>query len=259
MTVPTPTRTVQPPLPGASTTAALRLLDVHKQYAGAPEPVHALRGVSLTLETGSFTAVMGPSGSGKSTLLHCAAGLDIPTSGRVLVGERDISVLSPDDLTRFRRDQVGFVFQSYNLIPHLSVADNVRLPMILAGREPDPAWQDELLRAVGLDGMAQRRPGELSGGQAQRVAIARALFSRPTVVFADEPTGALDARTGAAVLALLRETAQRLGQTVVMVTHDAQVAATAEQVLFLSDGRLVDRLSDPTAQSVADRMLGLER
>ncbi len=259
MTVPTPSHTVHPTPAGTSTPPALRLLDVHKQYAGAPEPVHALRGVSLTLETGSFTAVMGPSGSGKSTLLHVAAGLDVPTSGRVLVGDHDISALSPDALTRFRRDQVGFVFQAYNLVPHLSVADNVQLPLILAGRDPDPAWREELLRAVGLDGLAQRRPGELSGGQAQRVAIARALYSRPTVVFADEPTGALDARTGTAVLSLLRETARRLGQTVVMVTHDAQVAATAEQVLFLSDGRLVDRLADPTAQTVADRMLGLER
>ncbi|NPC96683.1 ABC transporter ATP-binding protein [Nocardioides sp. zg-DK7169] len=256
---PSPTDQTTRPRPAGTTTAALRLLDVRKQYAGAPEPVPALRGVSLTLDTGSFTAVMGPSGSGKSTLLHCAAGLDVPTSGRVVVGERDISALSPDALTRFRRDHIGFVFQAYNLVPHLSVADNVQLPAMLAGREPDLHWQAELLEAVGLTGMEQRRPGELSGGQAQRVAIARALFARPTVVFADEPTGALDARTGAAVLTLLRDTARDLGQTVVMVTHDAQVAATAEQVLFLSDGRLVDHLLDPTAQTVADRMLGLEQ
>ncbi len=253
----TPDRTtVHPPVPGVPGTA-LRLIDVAKTYAGGS--VHALRGVSLTLETGSFTAVMGPSGSGKSTLLHCAAGLDVPTSGRVTVGDSDISALSADALTRFRRDHIGFVFQAYNLIPHLSVADNVQLPVVLAGRTPDLAWQAELLDAVGLAGLADRRPGELSGGQAQRAAIARALFSRPTVVFADEPTGALDARTGTAVLTLLRETARRLGQTVVMVTHDAQVAAAAEEVLFLSDGRLVDRLAEPTVQAVADRMIGLER
>lgn len=245
--------------PVPQSTAALRLLDVHKSYPGPAGAVAALRGVSLTLPAGSFTAVMGPSGSGKSTLLHCAAGLDVPTSGRVIVGDRDISTLKPDDLTRFRRDHVGFVFQAYNLVPHLSVADNVRLPMILAGRDADPRWLEDLLDAVGLDGKAARRPGELSGGQAQRVAIARALYSRPTVVFADEPTGALDARTGEAVLRLLRDTARRLGQTVVVVTHDAKVAAAAEQVLFLSDGRLVDMLPSPTAQAVADRMLGLER
>ncbi|GAB2876402.1 ABC transporter ATP-binding protein [Nocardioides pacificus] len=244
---------------GPITGTALHLLDVHKQYGAGPGAVHALRGVSLTLESGSFTAVIGPSGSGKSTLLHCAAGLDTPTSGRIIVGERDISALSPDALTRFRRDHVGFVFQAYNLIPHLSVADNIQLPMVLAGRAPDLAWQAELLEAVGLAGMAGRRPGELSGGQAQRVAIARALFPRPTVVFADEPTGALDARTGEAVLTLLRDTARRIRQTVVLVTHDAHVAAAAERVLFLSDGRLVDQLVDPTAPAVADRMLGLER
>ncbi|WP_127783758.1 ABC transporter ATP-binding protein [Rhodococcus sp. X156] len=255
----TASTTARQPLPDRTTAAALRLVDVHKQYTGASGAVHALRGVSLTLDAGSFTAVMGPSGSGKSTLLHCAAGLDVPTSGRVTVGERDISTLAPDALTRFRRDHVGFVFQAYNLVPHLSVADNIQLPVMLAGREPDRGWQAELLDAVGLAGMADRRPGELSGGQAQRVAIARALFSRPTVVFADEPTGALDARTGTAVLTLLRDTARQLGQTVVVVTHDAAVAATAEQVLFLSDGRLVDQLSNPTAKTVAERMLGLER
>ncbi len=250
--------TTAPPAQPA-TSAALRLHDVRKQYGGGSETVHALRGVSLTLEAGSFTAVMGPSGSGKSTLLHCAAGLDVPTSGQVHVGGRDISRLSPDALTRFRRDHIGFVFQAYNLIPHLSVADNVQLPTILAGRAPDLRWQAELLDAVGLTGMADRRPGDLSGGQAQRVAIARALFARPTVVFADEPTGALDVRTGAAVLSLLRDTARRLGQTVVLVTHDATVAAVADQVLFLSDGRVVDRVAAPTAHDVADRMLGLER
>ncbi|WP_181313010.1 ABC transporter ATP-binding protein [Nocardioides campestrisoli] len=236
---------------------ALRLVDVHKRYGAAPAAVAALRGVSLTLRPGSFTAVMGPSGSGKSTLLHVAAGLDVPTSGRVWVGEHEIGALAPDAQTRFRREHVGFVFQDYNLIGHLDVADNVRLPVVLAGDEPDAAWLAELLDAVGLAGMEGRRPGELSGGQAQRVAIARALFSRPTVVFADEPTGALDSRTGAAVLTLLRETARRLGQTVVVVTHDPRVAAACEQVLLLADGRLVDRIDDPSAEQVTARMLTL--
>ncbi len=251
-------RTPPPPTP-PRTDAALTLRDVRKEYAGPAAPVHALRGISLTLDAGSFTAVMGPSGSGKSTLLHCAAGLDVPTSGQVHVGGHDISRLSPDGLARFRRDHVGFVFQSYNLIPHLSVADNVALPVILSGREPDQTWLAALLADVGLSGMEQRRPGDLSGGQAQRVAIARALYSRPTLVFADEPTGALDARTGAAVLDVLRDTAREFGQTLVVVTHDAKVAAAAEQVLLLADGQVVDRITEPAAQVVADRMLGLER
>jgi putative ABC transport system ATP-binding protein len=237
---------------------AIRLVDVHKSYPGA-EPVPALRGVSLTLTTGSFTAVMGPSGSGKSTLLNCAAGLDTPTRGQITVGDREIGSLSPDALTRFRRERVGFVFQAYNLIGHLTVVDNIQLPVVLAGRQPDLRWQAELVGAVGLTGLEDRLPGELSGGQAQRVAVARALFTRPTVVFADEPTGALDSRTGAQVLQVLRDTARRLGQTVVVVTHDAQVAAHADRVLFLADGRLVDQLDDPTAELVAARMLELGR
>ncbi|WP_104108296.1 ABC transporter ATP-binding protein [Nocardioides sp. 616] len=244
---------------GATVGAAVRLEEVHKQYGGTPAPVPALRGVSLTLPTGSFTAVMGPSGSGKSTLLNCAAGLDVPTSGRVWVGGEEISALAPDALTRFRREHVGFVFQDYNLVAHLSVTDNVQLPVMLAGKEPDLAWQAELLAEIGLTGMEDRRPGELSGGQAQRVAIARALFSRPTVVFADEPTGALDSRTGTDVLTLLRDTASRLRQTVVVVTHDPRVAAASEQVLLLADGRLVDRLDAPTAEQVTARMLTLGR
>jgi putative ABC transport system ATP-binding protein len=221
--------------------------------------VHALRGVSLALAPGSFTAVMGPSGSGKSTLLSCAAGLDTPSSGRILVGEREIGTLSSDALTRFRREHVGFVFQSYNLIGHLTVADNIRLPMVLAGREADPRWLAELVADVGLRGLEDRRPGELSGGQAQRVAIARALLPRPTVILADEPTGALDSRTGAQVLEVLRATARRLGQTVVVVTHDPRVAAAADRVLFLADGRLVDHLDAPTVEQITARMVALGR
>ncbi|WP_244931016.1 ABC transporter ATP-binding protein [Nocardioides sp. W7] len=243
----------------AATRTVVRLVDLHKSYPHRTEPVPALRGVSLTLTSGSFTAVMGPSGSGKSTLLSCAAGLDVPTGGQVVVGEYDISRMSADALTRFRRDHVGFVFQAYNLVDHLSVADNITLPVVLAGREPDAAWLAELVGTVGLTGLERRLPGELSGGQAQRVAIARALFTRPDVVFADEPTGALDSRTAAVVLDVLRSTARALGQTVVVVTHDPQVAAAADRVLFLADGLLVDQLDQPTAEQVAARMLGLGR
>lgn len=238
--------------------SAVQLVGVEKTYPGA-DPVPAPRGVSVTLPTGSFTAVMGPSGSGKSTLLNIAAGLDTPSAGRVVVGDREIGTLSADALTRFRREHVGFVFQAYNLIGHLSVRDNIELPMVLAGRAAEPAWLAELVGSVGLTGLEQRRPGELSGGQAQRVAIARALLPRPDVVFADEPTGALDSRTGAQVLGVLRDTARRLAQTVVVVTHDPRVAAAADRVLFLADGRLVGHLDSPTVEQVSARMVALGR
>ncbi len=238
---------------------AVQLLDVHKSYARGPGTVPALRGVSLSLTAGSFVSVMGPSGSGKSTLLHCAAGLDSPTRGRVVIGEHDISAFSDDALTRFRRDQVGFVFQSYNLIGHLSVADNISLPLVLGGRELDPVWRADLVAAIGLDGLLDRRPGELSGGQAQRVAIARALVTRPTVVFADEPTGALDSRTASDVLDVFRRTAARLGQTVVLVTHDPRVAAVSDRVVFLADGVVADDLGAPTVDEISSVALGLGR
>lgn len=242
----------------AATDTAVRLTDVHKTYAGRT-PVHALRGISLELPRGSLTAVMGQSGSGKSTLLNVAAGLDVPSRGRVVVGGQDVGGLSPDQLTRFRRSHVGFVFQAYNLIGHLDVRTNIDLPLVLDGRAADPAWRGRLVTALGLDGLERRLPAELSGGQAQRVAIARALVTRPTVVFADEPTGALDSRTGAQVLELLRDTATQLGQTVVLVTHDSVVAAAAERVVLLSDGVVVDDLASPTAERIADRMLALGR
>lgn len=245
--------------PPTTTTSALRLVDVGKRYPNGDEVVDALRGVSLTLAPGSFTAVMGPSGSGKSTLLHLAAGLDTPTRGQVVVGGREINDLGADALTRFRRDHVGFVFQAFNLVDHLSVLDNVALPVLLAGKRPEPAWQEQLLDAVGLHGLGNRRPTELSGGQAQRVALARALVTRPDIVFADEPTGALDSQTADQVLALLRDTARDLHQTVVLVTHDPRVATTAERVLFLADGRLVDELEAPTAERIAHRMTALGR
>ncbi|MGC5168040.1 ABC transporter ATP-binding protein [Luteimicrobium sp. DT211] len=247
------------PAAGARGAPAVQLVDVTRTYTVGPVVVPALRGVSLALPAGSFTAIMGPSGSGKSTLLACAAGLDTPTSGRVVVGGVETTRMSADALTRFRREHVGFVFQSYNLVGHLTVAENLVLPLLLAGRRAEPVRVEAALAAVGLLGLERRRPGELSGGQAQRVAIARALLARPTVLLADEPTGALDSRTGAEVLAVLRRLAAESGQTVVLVTHDPAVAAAADAVLFLADGRLVDRLDAPTAATVADRMRGLGR
>ncbi|MBF0688667.1 MAG: ABC transporter ATP-binding protein [Cellulomonas sp.] len=237
-----------------ATSTAVRLVDIHKTYP-AREPVHALRGVSLDLLAGSVTAIVGQSGSGKSTLLNCAAGLDTPSRGSVVVGGHDLTTLRPDDLTRFRREHVGFVFQAYNLIGHLTARENVRLPLALAGRKVDTAWESALLEFLGVPQLMDRLPGELSGGQAQRVAIARALITRPAVVFADEPTGALDSKTGAAVLQVLRDTARELRQTVVVVTHDAQVASAAERVVVLADGLVVDRLERPTAEQVTASLL----
>lgn len=248
-----------PSLAPPGTATAVRLVQVRKTYPNGLGETEALRNVSVALTPGSFTAVMGPSGSGKSTFLNCAAGLDSPTSGQVIVGDEDLTAMSADALTRFRRRSVGFVFQAYNLIGHLTVAENVQLPLLLDGRRPDPAWQAQLLDAVGLTGMETRLPGQLSGGQAQRVAIARALVTRPTVVFADEPTGALDSHTGEQILAVLRSTAEQLGQTLVLVTHDARVAAVADQVVFLADGLVVGHIESPTAEQIAARLLTLGR
>ncbi|GAB3701835.1 ABC transporter ATP-binding protein [Mariniluteicoccus flavus] len=224
---PTPSAPFAPPLPtgrpgspGPDHPPALQLVDVRKAYAQGPDAVIALRGIDLTLSRGSFTAVMGPSGSGKSTFLNCAAGLGTPTSGTIHVGDTELSGRSADFLTKFRRDRLGFVFQAYNLVPQLTVAQNVGLPLLLAGRPADHARQTELLEAVGLGGMERRTPGELSGGQAQRVALARALMTTPEVLFADEPTGALDSRTGAQIIRLLRSAVESSLQTIVLVTHD---------------------------------------
>lgn len=234
--------------------AALQLQGISKSYRSGSTSVPALRDVSLAIPAGTFTAVMGPSGSGKSTLLQCAAGLDTPDSGRVLLGSTEISRLHSSALTRFRRDHVGFVFQSYNLLPQLSVAGNVTLPLLLAGRGTDHAWLAYVLEAVGLAGLGERKPQELSGGQQQRAAIARALITRPDVVFADEPTGALDSGTARQVLELLRHTVSALNQTVVMVTHDPVAASHADSVIFLSDGRLDGSLENATSRDVTDRM-----
>ncbi|UWX97335.1 ABC transporter ATP-binding protein [Arthrobacter zhaoxinii] len=237
--------------------AALQLQGVSKSYRSGNTTVPALREVSLAIPAGTFTAVMGPSGSGKSTLLQCAAGLDAPDSGTVLLGDTEISHLHRKALTRFRRDHVGFVFQSYNLLPQLTVARNVTLPLLLAGRATDTVWLDYVLEAVGLAGLGERKPQELSGGQQQRAAIARALITRPDAVFADEPTGALDSVTARQVLDLLRHTVSALGQTVIMVTHDPVAAGSADTVLFLADGRLDGSMTGATALDVSERMATL--
>ena len=248
-----------PPHPPVAATpqTAIRLDDVTKTYGSGPDQVIALDAVNLTLPTGGFTAIMGPSGSGKSTFLHCAAGLDQPTRGAVWLGDTEISALKPRRLTTFRRDHVGFVFQAYNLMSALTVEQNVTLPLLLAGRTADPHHLEQVLESVGLGGMRSRRPAELSGGQQQRVAIARALVSRPRVLFADEPTGALDGRTGQQILTLLRSAGTEHGQTVVMVTHDPVAAAQADRVLFLADGRFAGQLQAPTAAAIAQTLTDL--
>jgi putative ABC transport system ATP-binding protein len=237
--------------------AAAQAIGATKVYGDGDTAVLALDEVDVTFERGRFTAVMGPSGSGKSTLMHCVAGLDTLTTGRVLVGEVDLSTLSDKELTRLRRDRIGFVFQAFNLIPTLTAAENIVLPDRLAGRRADAAWVDEVVAAVGLGDRLGHRPSELSGGQQQRVAVARALAGRPDIVFADEPTGNLDSRTGAEILGFLRRAVDDLGQTVVMVTHEPTAAAHADEVVFLADGRIVDGLADPTATTVLDRMSSL--
>ncbi|RAY15561.1 ABC transporter ATP-binding protein [Actinomadura craniellae] len=245
---------VTPPLASGQ---ALRLDAVTRHYESPGGTVRALNGVSLALDGGSFTAVMGPSGSGKSTLLQCAAGLDTPTSGRVLVDGVEMSGGTEAELTRFRRNRIGFVFQHFNLLPTLTVLQNATLPLRLAGKRVDRTQAVEVLTRVGLADRLDHLPAQLSGGQQQRVAIARALVAGPRVVFADEPTGALDTRSARQVLALLQEAVRIDGRTLVMVTHDPVAAAHADQVLFLADGRLVGRLAEPTAAAVADAMTRL--
>jgi putative ABC transport system ATP-binding protein len=227
-------------------------------YGTGEATVVALDDVSVAFEAGRFTAIMGPSGSGKSTLLHCLAGLDEPTSGRVSIAGVDLTGLKDDDLTRFRRDHVGFVFQSFNLLPMLTARDNITVALDIAGRTPDQEWLDGVIDALAIRDRLDHIPAEMSGGQQQRVACARALASRPDVLFADEPTGNLDSKSGAEVLDILGDAVRRLGRTVVMVTHDPSAAARADRVVFLGDGRLRDELLDPTALGVIDRMARLE-
>ena len=237
---------------------AARVTDLVKTYGSGVAQVRALDGVSLDVHAGEYTAVMGPSGSGKSTLMHCMAALDTPTSGSVTIGEADLGQLKDKALTLLRRDRVGFVFQAFNLVPTLTARENIVLPLSIAGASPDSAWFETVIDAVGLADRLDHRPNEMSGGQQQRVACARALVSRPEIVFADEPTGNLDSTSGAEVLSFLRRSVSEFGQTVVMVTHDPVAASYTDRVVFLADGRVVDELRDPTAETVLERMSALQ-
>jgi putative ABC transport system ATP-binding protein len=240
-------------------TPAVQAAGLSKVYGSGNAKVVALDNVTVQFPPRRFTAIMGPSGSGKSTLMHCLAGLDRPTSGTVLIGDTETSSLSDARLTALRRDRVGFVFQAFNLLPTLTAWENIVLPLDLAGRRPDQAFADAIIDGIGLRHRLGHRPNQLSGGQQQRVACARALITRPEVVFADEPTGALDSRSSADVLGFLRRSVDELGQTVVMVTHEPTAAAYADRVLFFADGHVVGELAEPTAESVLDQMKHLEK
>ena len=243
------------PLPVGS---AARAIDAVKIYGEGPTAVRALDGITLEIPAGEFTAIMGASGSGKSTLLHCLAGLDNLTSGQILIGETDLASLDDAALTRLRRDRVGFIFQAYNLIPTLTAGENISLPLSIANRKPDDAWFQAVVETLNLSDRLTHRPSQLSGGQQQRVAAARALITRPDLVFADEPSGNLDSRSGHQLLEFLRRAVDEFGQTIVMVTHDANAAAFADRVVFLADGRVVDELLSPTADRILDRVKRLE-
>jgi putative ABC transport system ATP-binding protein len=229
-----------------------------KIYGDGPEAVRALDGIDLELPAGQFTAIMGASGSGKSTLLHCLAGLDALTSGKVWIGDTDLSTLDDGELTRLRRDRVGFVFQAFNLVPTLSAVENITLPLDIAGKKPDRAWFDRVIETLRLTDRLRHRPSELSGGQQQRVAAARAMVTRPDLIFADEPSGNLDSRSGHELLSFLRAAVDDHQQTIVLVTHDAIAAAFSDRVVFLSDGRVVDELFAPTSEKILDRIKSLE-
>jgi putative ABC transport system ATP-binding protein len=244
--------------PDARTTVAARAVGLSKVYGEGDAAVRALDGVSVDFERARYTAIMGPSGSGKSTLLHCMAGLDTPTSGQVFIGDVDLTMLSEKALTLLRRRSIGFVFQAYNLVPTLTAAENITLPLDIAGEKPDPAWFDQVVDTVGIRDRLSHRPAELSGGQQQRVAGARALVSRPEIVFADEPTGNLDSRSGHELLGFLRSAVNEHGQTIVMVTHDASAASFADRIVFLGDGKVVDEMLEPTTRRILDRLKSLE-
>jgi putative ABC transport system ATP-binding protein len=241
-------------IPPRTSRTAARAENAVKVYGSGEAEVRALDGVTVDFEAGRFTAIMGPSGSGKSTLMHSLAGLDTLTAGTVWIGDTELGTLNDRNLTRLRRDRIGFVFQSFNLVPTLTAAENISLPVKLAGRKPDRAWFDRVVDTVGLASRLTHRPSELSGGQQQRVAVARALASRPEIIFADEPTGNLDSRAGADILSFMRQAVRELGQTVVMVTHDPVAASYADRAIFLADGHLVGELHDPTPDSVFDAM-----
>jgi putative ABC transport system ATP-binding protein len=246
--------TVGPMTTAPTAAPAARVANLTKTYGTGPAMVRALDDVTLDLAAGEFTAVMGPSGSGKSTLVHCCAALDRGDSGQVFIGDQELSRLRDKALTRLRRDQIGFVFQSYNLVPTLTAEENILLPLAIAGRKPDRQWLANVIATVDLGDRLKHKPGELSGGQQQRVAVARALVSRPTIVFADEPTGNLDSHSGAEVLELLRRSVDDYGQTIVMVTHDPVAAAYTDRVVFLADGRVVDELRKPDREQVLEIM-----
>ena len=237
-----------------STVAAAGAVNASKIYGKDDSEVRALDDVNVDFALGQFTAIMGPSGSGKSTLMHCLAGLDALTSGRVLIGATDLAQLDDKQLTSLRREKVGFIFQAYNLIPTLSALENITLPMDLGGVKPDQEWLDTVIDKMNLRNRLSHRPSELSGGQQQRVAVARALASRPQIIFADEPTGNLDSKTGAEILAFMKHAVTDLHQTIVMVTHDPVAAAYADRVIFLADGKVVDEIENPTSELVLDRM-----
>ncbi len=234
--------------------AAARTEDAVKVYGKGQTEVRALDRVTVEFMKGRYTAIMGPSGSGKSTLLHCVAGLDALTSGKAFVGEADLSTLDDQRLTKLRRDHVGFVFQSFNLVPTITAAENIALPLLLAGRKADQAWVDKIVETMGIGDRLRHRPDEMSGGQQQRVAVARALASRPEIIFADEPTGNLDSRAGAEVLTFMRRAVDDMQQTIVMVTHDPTAASYADRIVFLADGRIVDEMLEPTSERVLERM-----
>jgi putative ABC transport system ATP-binding protein len=250
------TQAAQPQAAAAAGLAA-RAVAVTKVYGSGHTAVRALDDVSVDFPSGRFTAIMGPSGSGKSTLMHCLAGLDSITAGSIWIGDVNLTGLGERQLTHLRRDRIGFVFQSFNLLPTLTAAENIELPLDIAGRKPDKGWLDRVIDTVGLRDRLTHRPGELSGGQQQRVAAARALVSQPSIIFADEPTGNLDSRASAELLQFMRRSVDEFGQTIVMVTHDAIAAGYADRVLFLADGRIVDEMLQPTAERVLDRMKSL--
>ena len=239
---------------GVAHKAAARTEDAVKVYGKGQTEVRALDRVTVEFIKGRYTAIMGPSGSGKSTLLHCVAGLDALTSGKAFVGEADLSALDDQHLTKLRRDRVGFVFQSFNLVPTITAAENITLPLLLAGRKADQAWVGQIVQTMGISDRLHHRPDEMSGGQQQRVAVARALASRPEIIFADEPTGNLDSRAGAEVLTFMRRAVDEMHQTIVMVTHDPTAASYADRIVFLADGRIVDEMLDPTPERVLERM-----
>jgi putative ABC transport system ATP-binding protein len=243
---------------GAGRKPAARTVGLTKTYGSGDAQVVALDAVDVELYAGEFTAVMGPSGSGKSTLMHCCAALDTATSGQVFIGDVELTGLKDKELTRLRRDAIGFVFQAFNLVPTLTAEENITLPLSIAGRRPDQQWYDTVVETVGLRDRLSHRPNELSGGQQQRVAVARALASRPSIVFADEPTGNLDSRSGAEVLSLLRRSVDEFDQTIVMVTHDPVAAAFTDRVVFLADGKVVDEVRHPDRETVLARMTRMD-